>query len=103
MVERGEFIYDRSGRLGSRLRTMRRLGVPQNASGLEMLIREALEPMTDIAVTDVIVNTFGDGSDIVKDPRLFAARINYSILFALDDQFVTDDGGQVTTQVEIPI
>lgn len=102
VIGRGEFIYDRSGQLGSRLRSLLNMGVPAASGGLAMLIREALTPMTDIIVTGVDVYTFDDGSGVVHDPRNITARIQYQLnVSALD--LPGDPSGQFATDVSIPV
>lgn len=103
MVERGEFIYDRSGVLGSRLRSILGMGLPRGGPALEMLIREALEPMDDIAVSGISIYTFNDGSGKVNDPRQILAEIKYSILFTLSQSLIASLPGENTTSVAIPV
>lgn len=102
MIGRGEFLYDRSGQLGSRIRSLLNMGIPAASGGLEMLIREALTPMTDILVTTVDVFSFGDGSGVVNDPRNVTARIEYELNVSPVD-FPSDSSGQFTTDVSIPV
>lgn len=103
MVERGEFIYDRSGSLGSRLRSVLGMGLPRGGPALEMLIREALEPMDDIAISDITVYSYGDGSGKVTDPRSLLAQIKYSIVFTLSSDLVSSGSEDLTTDVVIPV
>jgi hypothetical protein len=100
-VDRGQFIYDRTGQLGSRLRSILDMGVPRGGPALEMLIREALDAMDDISVTNIRVFTYGDGSNKVRDPRAILAEIDYSILFNLTDDLVASIPGEYSTQVGI--
>lgn len=101
-VVRGSYIYDASGTLGSRLRSMLRMGIPAVSAGIEMLIREALSPMTDILVTDVIVNTFGDGTGVVLDPTSMQVKIAYQIDLSAQN-VVSASVGQFETTVDIPV
>lgn len=100
-IERGTFIYDRTGTLGSRLASILGSGIPRNESSLRMLIQEALDPMTDINITDIEVFTYGDGSDMVTDMRKIAAKISYQIVLtnALSDLSI--EPGQNSTLVTL--
>ncbi len=69
-TERGSFMYDRSGNLGSRLLDLVRLPGVQAAGGIEMIVREALAPMDDITITDVVIDT---------DVRQLKATIHYRL------------------------
>ncbi len=56
MIERGSFPYDPSdGLLGSRLRTLLRVPTQRALREAQLMIEEALAPMTDITVTNVSV------------------------------------------------
>jgi hypothetical protein len=55
-IDRGMWIYDRSGQLGSRLRTLTRRTRPDALAEIEGMIYEALDDMDDIEVMDVVVN-----------------------------------------------
>lgn len=101
-IERGSFIYDRTGTLGSRLSAMLASGVPRNAQSLRMLIQEALTPMDDINITNIDVFVFGDGSGIVTDPRVISASISYDIVYATTGSDLSVESGQSTTLVSIP-
>lgn len=103
MIDRGQFIYDRSGTLGSRLRSVIGMGLTQAKGGLEGIVREALDPMTDIAVSKVTIFTFNDGSGVVTNPNTIQAKIEYNMVFALEQDIVSEIPGQVSTQVTIPI
>lgn len=103
MVERGEFIYDRTGTLGSRLRSLLSMGVTRGGPGLEQLIREALEPMDDIAVSQINIFTYGDGSEMVTDPRVILARVEYTIVFTTSPGEIASFPGQYSTDVPIPV
>lgn len=57
MMDRGSFIYDRPGTLGSRLRTVgTRVPMLRSKEGINLLVREALEPMSDITVTAIEID-----------------------------------------------
>lgn len=101
-IDRGSFIYDRSGDLGSNLLALLDAGVPKTAESIMMLIQEALEPMTDISVTRINVYTFDDGSGQVTDPRQMKAVIEYQPVYAgsVSDTSITPP---VTTSVTVPI
>lgn len=101
-VERGAFIYDEAGTLGSRLNSLLDAGVPRAAANIEMIVREALEPMTDIVVTDVVVNYYGDGTDAVVHPQHIKALIKYHLVFAGNEALSPDIPTQLETQVAIP-
>lgn len=101
-IERGTFIYDRTGTLGSRLFSMLGIGIPRNSDSLRMLIEEALQPMDDINIQSVEVFSYNDGTDIVTDPRKIAANIKYQISYANIGIDLTTDSGEVSTLVSIP-
>lgn len=64
-IERGGYIYDDSGRLGSRLGTIGlRLPMDKSHEILPGLVREALEPMDDIIITEIEVHDPGEESVI---------------------------------------
>lgn len=103
MVERGEFIYDNSGALGSRLRSVLGMGLPRGGPALEMLIREALEPMDDISISDIRVFSYGDGTGKVTDPRVLLAQVKYNVIFTLSSDVIGEIPGEFSTDVVIPI
>lgn len=79
MINRGEFLYDRSGQLGSRLRSLLNMGVPTASTNLAMIIKEALAPMQEILVTDVITYTYNDGTGVVTSPNNIYVSIQYQL------------------------
>lgn len=102
IVQRDEYLYDRSGTFGSRLRTLLNMGVPAASAGLEMLIREALAPMDDITITNISVYSFNDGSNVVQTPTEVLARISYQLNFSTIS-LPPESLGQLSTDVSIPI
>jgi hypothetical protein len=66
-VEYGSFMFDRT--LGSRIRGLLGSGVPRTQQNLKSIIMDALEPMDDITVLDVIIS--------YPDSRTVAASILY--------------------------
>lgn len=103
MIGRGEYIYDRTGSLGSRLRALLGMGVPAAAGGLEGLVREALEPMNDeITITDVVVNFYGDGTGIVDSSTTVRATIDYQLNRGSAEVAQSVFGG-LSTQVDIGV
>lgn len=67
-IARGTFLYDRVGTLGSALRAALNQSDPaaRKAAAVQ-LIYDALSPMTDISITNVIVNdVFLDNSQKLK-------------------------------------
>lgn len=64
-IERGEFIYDPSnGALGSRLLDILHLPRARALAEADLYVREALEPMEDIAVTEVGIEELSDSRTI---------------------------------------
>ena len=64
VIERGSFIYDRTGELGSHLRSLLSMPVPKGKVLAEGIIREALEPMRDIIVSEIVLQDVTDDPDI---------------------------------------
>lgn len=103
MIERGEFMYDSTGTLGSRLRTVLAMNIGQGFSATEQLIREALQPMEDIAIKSINVFRAGDGTNKVSDPRVLLAEIKYNVMLSLDGDVTSGLTGSGTANVTIPI
>jgi hypothetical protein len=91
----GEFIYDDTGVLGSRLHLVKRHDVNRALDEIPPLIEEALAPMPDLSVLDVQVemdqpdpNVRGDKAD----PHLVKAAIQYStVLSDVADDQISDE------------
>lgn len=79
LMERGSFLFDETGTLGSRLnRAGLRLPMTQAKVGITALIREALAPMNDITINSIVVETPDDPNSTITDSRLVKATINFS-------------------------
>lgn len=84
----GEWLLDPShGRLGSRLRETLRLPIWRTREEIPFVVKEALEPMTDISVRDVLVEQDADVSD----------KLNVTILYSILDEQNTDNQVLSTT------
>jgi len=68
-VDYGSFIYEPA--LGSRLRGILGSGVPRTENNIRSLIMDALEPMDDIIVTDVVIS--------YPDNRTIQATVMYQV------------------------
>lgn len=101
MIERGDFVFDRTGNLGSRLYSLLNMGIPSASAGIEMIIREALNPMDDINVTDITIHYYGDGTNVVLSPSSVLAKITYQLNTAIGGVIV-DTLGQFQTDVVLP-
>lgn len=78
-IELGSFIYNTD--LGSRVRSIFQMGIPNTDQNLEMLVRDALEPMDDIIVTDIAITH--------PDPRVSQVSIYYQPVTAVGTSFMT--------------
>jgi hypothetical protein len=73
-IPQGEWLLDPTdGSLGSHLRDAFRMTPSQGIDAAKLLVREALEPMTDISVTDVDVTQNPD------NPRAIDILIYYQM------------------------
>lgn len=101
-IRRGSFAYDRSGKLGSHIINLIRAGVPSARENLEQMVRDALDPMEDIQVTEISITLPEDRGGTA--PTMVQVRIRYMILNAnlglLSNQIV---GGDNETTLSIPI
>jgi hypothetical protein len=102
MVERGEYLYDTTGTLGSRLRSLLTMGVPLASGGIEQIIRDALSPMPDVRVTNIEIYTYGDGSGMVTSPTNILAVITYEPNIS-NVEAPPQENAQFTANVSIPV
>jgi len=83
-TDRGSFIYDTVGTLGSRLRHLgTRLNSTNFEQGIEFYIREALEPMGDIAIQTIHF----DNSDSKHILVTIAYRQNVDLIETINEPF----------------
>lgn len=96
-IERGEFIYDPThGALGSRITDALHLPRQRALQEIGLMVREALEPMEDIEITDVGVVEQDDGRSVLLN-------ISYKPRFDSADIFMGDETLQENVMVEVPI
>lgn len=86
-IVQGEWLLDpTNGQLGSTLTDAMRMSVPQALNLIPLVVKEALEPMTDIIVSDVTTRINA------LDPSSIDFQISYSMV---DDP----DGEQLSTDI----
>jgi len=96
-IERGEFIYDpTNGALGSRLLDILRLPRARAMLEADLYVREALEPMDDIQVTNVEV------VEIEEDPRVVRLNITYHPRLDATDVASPPETMQETFAIDVP-
>lgn len=98
-IDRGKFIYDRTGTLGSRLRSA---GTRQQRdrvlNELKLYVEEALEPMNDIEIKDIQIDQPEEEDKEVKVHIFWRPVANVSELTGLSRASTTQ-----ATIVSLPI
>jgi phage gp46-like protein len=64
-IQRGTWLLDPSGELGSRILELSRVSSQRAVQEIEQYVREALEPMDDITVRDVTAKTDPETQKII--------------------------------------
>jgi len=87
-VPRGSWAWDEDNTFGSRLAAISRNPSPQQLAQAPALVREALEPMTDISIDDVQV--------AIDDENRLVVSVTYTNIF-------TDDEADSVPADDVPI
>lgn len=92
-IYQGEWILDpTNGTLGSRVHDATRLPVWRAQQEVPLLVREALEPMTDITIRDVLADLSPDDNKSIDVTIYYVMR---------DDSAESNDASLLTTTLTI--
>jgi hypothetical protein len=70
-ISRGDWVYDDNGTLGSRIEDTLRLPRERAINEIPLLIRDALEPMPDVIITDVVIEP------VKPEDRIMRVHVHY--------------------------
>jgi hypothetical protein len=97
VIPRGTFVYDENRTLGSRLYEAMRMPSNRAMDETPAIIEEALEPMRDIAVQQILISA-ADGIG-----RQFRATVLWHAVSTFTDSLLTEaDLSSVQTSIVVP-